>query len=209
MPHVSTMARPALTARQSTARWLLTILAFVTCFGLIGYISVLVVLFFLFGAYEPALLTNMSLSDIGASGGPPALVISILVARYVWRRIGLHLMPSNSALENRERELPDALRGSLMTSTKRDIHPIVLKLSALVAAVIIAGCATQPMPATDGFPGFWSGLLHGFTILFSLIGSIFTDWRIYAFPNSGGWYDFGYFLGASMFLGGGGAGARR
>jgi hypothetical protein len=50
--------------------------------------------------------------------------------------------------------------------------------------------------------------VHGFTILFSLIGSTFTDYRIYAFPNSGGWYDFGYFLGAAMFLGGGGASAR-
>jgi len=53
------------------------------------------------------------------------------------------------------------------------------------------------------------GIVHGFTIFFSLVGSIFTDCRIYAFPNSGGWYDLGYFLGASMFLGGGGASARR
>jgi|GEM_PF-5247349 len=49
------------------------------------------------------------------------------------------------------------------------------------------------------------GIVHGFCILFSLIGSIFTDFRIYAFPNSGGWYDFGYFIGAAMFLGTGGA----
>jgi hypothetical protein len=39
-------------------------------------------------------------------------------------------------------------------------------------------------------------------------GSIFTDVRIYAFPNSGGWYDFGFFLGAASFFGGGGASAR-
>jgi hypothetical protein len=45
--------------------------------------------------------------------------------------------------------------------------------------------------------GFW----HGLTILFSLIGSIFTDVRIYAFPNSGGWYDLGFFLGSALFLG--------
>jgi hypothetical protein len=54
-------------------------------------------------------------------------------------------------------------------------------------------------------PGFWSGLLHGFLIVFSFIGSLFTDVRIYNFPNSGGWYDFGYVIGAAMFLGGGGA----
>jgi hypothetical protein len=52
------------------------------------------------------------------------------------------------------------------------------------------------------------GIVHGFTIFFSLVGSIFTDYRIYSFPNSGGWYDFGYFLGASMFLGGSGASSR-
>jgi hypothetical protein len=45
-------------------------------------------------------------------------------------------------------------------------------------------------------------------MFFSLIGSIFTETRIYAFPNSGGWYDFGYFLGAAAFFGGSGAGAR-
>jgi hypothetical protein len=38
---------------------------------------------------------------------------------------------------------------------------------------------------------------------------MFTDFRIYAFPNSGGWYDFGYLLGAMGFLGGGGASARK
>jgi hypothetical protein len=75
-------------------------------------------------------------------------------------------------------------------------------------ALTLASCATQPVPNALEPPDFWSGLVHGFTILFSLIGSTFTDYRIYAFPNSGGWYDFGYFLGAAMFLGGGGASAR-
>ena len=37
---------------------------------------------------------------------------------------------------------------------------------------------------------------------FSLVASIFTEDRIYAFPNAGGWYDFGYFIGAGAFLGG-------
>jgi hypothetical protein len=37
----------------------------------------------------------------------------------------------------------------------------------------------------------------------------FMDIRIYAFPNAGRWYDLGYFLGALMFLGGGGAAGRR
>jgi hypothetical protein len=75
-------------------------------------------------------------------------------------------------------------------------------------ALFLASCATQPYPSAYDPPGFFSGLLHGFLIVFSFIGSLFTDYRIYAFPNSGGWYDFGYLIGAIIFLGGGGAGAR-
>ncbi|MDH3440129.1 MAG: hypothetical protein OEM63_05220 [Gammaproteobacteria bacterium] len=77
----------------------------------------------------------------------------------------------------------------------------------LVAIAFLASCATQPPPYAYDPPGFFSGLLHGFLILFTFVGSLFTDFRIYAFPNSGGWYDFGYLIGASMFLGGGGASA--
>jgi hypothetical protein len=76
-------------------------------------------------------------------------------------------------------------------------------------ALLIASCATQPTPADPFPPGFLMGLLHGFLIMFSFVGSLFMDIRIYAYPNSGGWYDFGFLLGAMMFLGGGGAGARR
>lgn len=75
----------------------------------------------------------------------------------------------------------------------------------LVSTLVAAGCATQPVPDAYDPPGFLLGLVHGFTILFSFIGSLFTDVRIYAFPNSGGWYDFGYLIGAGIFLGGGGA----
>ena len=72
-------------------------------------------------------------------------------------------------------------------------------------ALVVAGCATQPIPSGTDLPGFFSGLLHGFLIVFSFIGSLFTDVRIYNFPNSGRWYDFGYIIGAAAFLGGSGA----
>ena len=81
-------------------------------------------------------------------------------------------------------------------------------LAIALIILLLSSCASQPAPELIDPPGFWSGLLHGFLMLFSLIGSIFTDVRIYAFPNSGGWYDFGFFLGAASFLGGGGASAR-
>jgi hypothetical protein len=88
-----------------------------------------------------------------------------------------------------------------------------LRVAAFVvlcaATVLLASCATQPLSeVAPSPPGFLFGLLHGFLILFSFLASLFTDYRIYAYPNSGGWYDFGYLLGAMMFLGGGGASAR-
>ncbi|MEY4070498.1 MAG: hypothetical protein RL721_1112 [Candidatus Eisenbacteria bacterium] len=73
-------------------------------------------------------------------------------------------------------------------------------LLLIVAALAIAGCATQPEPTGSSAPGFFSGLWHGYTILFGLIASIFDDVRIYAYPNTGFWYDLGYLLGAAAFL---------
>jgi hypothetical protein len=87
-------------------------------------------------------------------------------------------------------------------------HRILVFLSVMAMVLVLSSCATQPRPESYDPPGFFSGLLHGFLIFFSFIGSLFMDVRIYNFPNSGGWYDFGYLIGASMFLGGGGASAR-
>lgn len=70
-------------------------------------------------------------------------------------------------------------------------------------AALLTSCATQPPVDAYNPPGFFSGLIHGFLILFGFLAGIFTDYRIYAFPNSGGWYDFGYLIGAAMFFGGG------
>ena len=86
-------------------------------------------------------------------------------------------------------------------------------LYLLAYAVIITGitsCATQsPELATDNPPGFLKGLLHGFIIVFSFIAEFFTDYKIYAYPNSGGWYDFGFLIGVMIFFGGGASSARR
>ncbi len=83
--------------------------------------------------------------------------------------------------------------------------------SAIFLVLIVLGlfgCATQPVPDAIDPPGFWTGMVHGFLIFFSMIGSYFSDIRIYAFPNSGGFYDLGYLLGAIISMGGFGVGVR-
>lgn len=83
-----------------------------------------------------------------------------------------------------------------------------MKLLLMFALIFtLTSCATQPNIPANEVPGFLHGLFHGFTIIFSLIGSLFTDYRIYAYPNTGFWYDVGYLFGVMMLLGGGGAGA--
>ena len=84
--------------------------------------------------------------------------------------------------------------------------------AALVVSILLlalSACANQPAPPGVDLPGFWWGLLHGLIAPFALIAEIFTDVRIYAFPNSGGWYDFGYIIGILSWGGGPGVGASR
>lgn len=72
------------------------------------------------------------------------------------------------------------------------------------AILLLAACATQPMQNAHNSPGFFAGFWNGITIFFSLIGHLVnSSIRIYAFPNSGGWYDLGFFLGTGTFSGGG------
>jgi len=77
----------------------------------------------------------------------------------------------------------------------------------LIFVMLISGCAdtvTFDQASNIDPIGFWYGLWHGFTLGFSWVGSlIWDDISIYAIYNSGGWYDFGFFLGAGA-LGGAG-----
>jgi predicted small secreted protein len=85
---------------------------------------------------------------------------------------------------------------------------------ALVVLVVLASCAPGPNtmvgePDTDGdVAGFWMGLWHGIIAPVTFVISLFTDSvSIYDVFNSGGWYDFGFVLGAGIIFGGGGGGA--
>ena len=62
---------------------------------------------------------------------------------------------------------------------------------------MLAACATQPA-AQPHVPGLVAGLFHGIVAIVALVGSLYFHIRIYAFPNSGFWYDAGFVLGFSL-----------
>ena len=76
--------------------------------------------------------------------------------------------------------------------------PLTLALTACLAQQ--GGSAVSPSG-----PGFLLGVWHGFIFPIAWIVSLFTDdIAVYAVPNNGGWYDFGYFVGICVL----GVGAR-
>ena len=53
--------------------------------------------------------------------------------------------------------------------------------------------------------GFWAGVWHGLIVPIAFIVSLFnTNVRVYEKNNRGRWYDFGFIVGASASIGGGG-----
>lgn len=89
-----------------------------------------------------------------------------------------------------------------------------LLLIMIGMAVILAACTAGPnqlrnTPDEDGdVAGFWPGIWHGLISPITFVLSLFTK-TIYVFEvhNNGGWYTFGFLLGASMTFGGSGGGA--
>ena len=82
------------------------------------------------------------------------------------------------------------------------------RLAPAAAAFALSACAaTQDAAAVaPQAPGFVLGLWHGFIFPIAWIVSLFAPQvAVYAVPNNGGWYDFGYFLGIVVF----GVGARK
>lgn len=76
-----------------------------------------------------------------------------------------------------------------MTSNLRVLVPLAL-------ALLIAGCGF----ATTGYsvydpPGFFLGVWHGLLAPWTLILRLFLDIKMYAFPNTGWFYDFGFIIG--------------
>ncbi len=100
-------------------------------------------------------------------------------------------------------------QGDLTISAGPPPHPLRGQggYGALLLPLLLTACATQATTAiAPAAPGFLLGVWHGFIFPVAWILSLFLpDVAIYAVPNNGGWYDFGYFLGIVVF----GVGARK
>ena len=84
-------------------------------------------------------------------------------------------------------------------------------MTFLLLPLLLTACASQSsgQVVQTGAPGFWLGVWHGFIFPVAWVVSLFTDdIAVYAVPNNGGWYDFGYFVGI-VFLGVGARSSKR
>ncbi len=91
--------------------------------------------------------------------------------------------------------------------TKKLAKKVFIITSALVVLIVVASCADViPIDdcVTDKPYGFLGGLWHGIIAPVSFIGSLFIDdVAMYAINNNGGWYEFGFVIGAGILFGGG------
>jgi hypothetical protein len=94
----------------------------------------------------------------------------------------------------------------------------IIRITIVIMLVMLtfSGCVPGPNEATDTpdsegeVAGFWQGLWQGIIAPFTFIISLFSDSvNVYEVHNNGGWYNFGFLLGASIIFGGGGGGAAR
>ena len=89
-----------------------------------------------------------------------------------------------------------------------------MKRALLIAIplILLTACASQSsgQVVQTGAPGFWLGVWHGFIFPFAFIIGLFKpDVAVYAVPNNGGWYDFGFMLGIGALTGGAGTRVKR
>lgn len=88
------------------------------------------------------------------------------------------------------------------------MNKINIKNLTLLLLIIMAVSSCAPSGYESEEAGFFSGLWHGFILIFSIIGKIFgSDIGIYAEHNTGFTYWLGFILGIGI-LGGGGSRAR-
>ena len=88
---------------------------------------------------------------------------------------------------------------------------IVLPLGLILIMILITSCLPGTNPSQDVATefgvtaGFLRGLWHGFIAPFTFIISLFTEnINMYEVHNNGGWYDFGFVIGAAIIFSGSG-----
>ena len=80
----------------------------------------------------------------------------------------------------------------------------------ILCLVLINLTSCTPQGYVSDRAGFFSGIWHGFIIIFSLIGKLFgANIGIYAEHNTGFFYWLGFIIGIGGLGGGGGAASRR
>ena len=89
-----------------------------------------------------------------------------------------------------------------------------MRIKILASGMLLASlsaCATQVASGVaPSAPGFLFGLWHGFIFPVAwFLSLLIPDVAVYAVPNNGGWYDFGYFLGICFFGVGAHGGGRK
>lgn len=89
-------------------------------------------------------------------------------------------------------------------------------LGLLLGALFLTGCAAGPntvahIAASDqSIAGFWLGLWHGVISPITFIISLFSNnVSFYEVHNNGGWYNFGFVVGAGILFGSGGKASSR
>jgi hypothetical protein len=94
-----------------------------------------------------------------------------------------------------------------MKNNLKSLLPFILLL------VLFSSCAEVSNIedcVTDEPYGFFFGVWHGVIAPVSFVLSVFMeDVAMYAVNNTGGWYDFGFVLGAGILFGGGGNASNR
>ena len=93
---------------------------------------------------------------------------------------------------------------------KRNIYLIILLVLFLSACVAgpntSAGILSDAERVAGFFKGLWHGIIAPFTFVLSLL---FEKISLYEVHNNGGWYDFGFVIGAGILFGGSGRASRK
>ena len=81
----------------------------------------------------------------------------------------------------------------------------IIFLCVFILIIVTSSCAPGNTKFDAKPAGFWAGLWHGLICVITFIISLFSkNVTMYEVSNSGGWYNFGFLLGAAIALGGSG-----